>query len=197
MPLLSVCNDFETKEAVAAAVQSDPKAAGTSRSPSSVLSTPRRPSIVRPSVLSFGLFSLRLAWLARLGVSLFLFLVFGRYFSFFLALADRKAVAETTNLWKETVTSGTYDAPKKTAALYAPDATLWGTVSEEVRDTPQQIYAYFVSRVFCWRLPALYVEIRCVWVVSWRICCYRPVDEIDRSAHTAVVHDGSDDLTRR
>lgn len=69
-------------------------------------------------------------------------------FCFFTAVtADRKAVAATTAIWKDTVTSGTYDAPKKTAALYAADATLWGTVSEEVRDTPQQIYAYFVS---CW-----------------------------------------------
>lgn len=62
-------------------------------------------------------------------------------------------------VWKETVTSGTYDAPKKTAALYAEDGVLWGTVSEEVRDTPEQIYAYFVScpaclklRVGLWRL---------------------------------------------
>ena len=59
--------------------------------------------------------------------------------------ADREAVAATTMVWKETVTSGTYDAPKKTAALYAEDGVLWGTVSEEVRDTPEQIYAYFVS----------------------------------------------------
>ncbi len=58
---------------------------------------------------------------------------------------DQKAVAATTIVWKETVTSGTYDAPKKTAALYAEDGVLWGTVSEEVRDTPEQIYAYFVS----------------------------------------------------
>ncbi|CAM9655777.1 unnamed protein product [Scytosiphon promiscuus] len=56
---------------------------------------------------------------------------------------DKKAVAATTIVWKETVTSGTYDAPKKTAALYAEDGVLWGTVSEEVRDTPEQIYAYF------------------------------------------------------
>eukprot|EP00752_Nemacystus_decipiens_P003524 g3250.t1 len=58
-------------------------------------------------------------------------------------LEDQKAVAATTIVWKETVTSGTYDAPKKTAALYAEDGVLWGTVSEEVRDTPEQIYAYF------------------------------------------------------
>ncbi|CAM9529065.1 unnamed protein product [Ectocarpus sp. 12 AP-2014] len=56
---------------------------------------------------------------------------------------DKAAVAATTVVWKDTVTSGTYDAPKKTAALYAEDGVLWGTVSEEVRDTPEQIYAYF------------------------------------------------------
>ena len=64
-----------------------------------------------------------------------------------LERTDQKAVAATTIVWKETVTSGTYDAPKKTAALYAEDGVLWGTVSEEVRDTPEQIYAYFVSCV--------------------------------------------------
>ncbi|CAN0366280.1 unnamed protein product, partial [Ectocarpus sp. 6 AP-2014] len=67
---------------------------------------------------------------------------------------DQKAVADTTLVWKETVTSGTYDAPKKTAALYAEDGVLWGTVSEEVRDTPEQIYAYFD---YFARLPELRV----------------------------------------
>ena len=70
-------------------------------------------------------------------------------------------MAATTLAWAETVTSGTYDAPRKAAALYAadavlwgtevcgPDDDLWGTVSESVRDTPQQIYAYFVSFSGC------------------------------------------------
>lgn len=40
---------------------------------------------------------------------------------------------------------GTPDAPRKTANLYAMDGVLWGTVSEEVRDTPEEIYDYFVS----------------------------------------------------
>lgn len=51
----------------------------------------------------------------------------------------------------------TCDAPKRAAALYAPDGVLWGTevhapddplwgtVTEEVRDTPERIYAYYVS----------------------------------------------------
>ncbi|CAM9351416.1 unnamed protein product [Pylaiella littoralis] len=54
-----------------------------------------------------------------------------------------------------TVTKGTDDTPRETADLYAkdgvlwgtevcaPDDVLWGTVSEEVRDTPEQIYAYY------------------------------------------------------
>lgn len=58
---------------------------------------------------------------------------------------DQKAVAATTLVWKNTVVLGTDDTPKKTAALYAEDAVLWGTVSEEVRETPEQIYDYFVS----------------------------------------------------
>lgn len=58
---------------------------------------------------------------------------------------DRRGVEKTTIRWKDTVTSGAPDAPGKTAALYAPDGVLWGTVSEEVRDTPDEIYDYFVS----------------------------------------------------
>ena len=50
----------------------------------------------------------------------------------------------TTVRWKDTVTLGTPEAPRKTADLYALDAVLWGTVSEEVRDTPAEIYDYFV-----------------------------------------------------
>ncbi|CAM9293343.1 unnamed protein product [Scytosiphon promiscuus] len=68
--------------------------------------------------------------------------------------ADQKAVAATTILWKDTVTSGTDDAPRRTADLYSEDATLWGTVSEEVRHTPEQIYAYYD---YFARLPKLRV----------------------------------------
>lgn len=60
-------------------------------------------------------------------------------------LADQKAVAKATVVWKNTVTLGTEDAPSMTAALYAPDAVFWGTASEEVRETPEEIYDYFVS----------------------------------------------------
>lgn len=47
--------------------------------------------------------------------------------------------------WRDTLTSGAPDAAKRTAALYSKDGVLWGTVSEEVRDTPEEIYDYFVS----------------------------------------------------
>lgn len=68
-------------------------------------------------------------------------MLYYRYFT------DRRNVQATTVRWRDTVTSGGPDAPKKTAALYAVDGVLWGTVSEEVRDTPQEIYDYFVSLV--------------------------------------------------
>ncbi|KAG5182649.1 hypothetical protein JKP88DRAFT_208654 [Tribonema minus] len=49
----------------------------------------------------------------------------------------------TTDLWLRTVTSGTANAARDTAQLYAPDGVLWGTLSEEVRDTPAEIFDYF------------------------------------------------------
>lgn len=70
---------------------------------------------------------------------------------------DYDSVAQACLAFMETVTMGTYDAPKRTADLYAPDGVLWGTevhapddplwglVTEEVRDTPEAIYAYYVS----------------------------------------------------
>lgn len=60
-------------------------------------------------------------------------------------MTDQQAVLKATENWRDTVTSNTDDAPKKTAALYAPDALFWGTVSEQVRDKPQHVYEYFVS----------------------------------------------------
>lgn len=71
--------------------------------------------------------------------------------------ADKKAVARSSLAWIEAVTMETCDAPKRAAGLYAsdgvlwgtevhaPDDPLWGTVTEEVRDTPERIYAYYVS----------------------------------------------------
>lgn len=33
--------------------------------------------------------------------------------------------------------------PARIAALYAPDAVLWGTVSQKIRTTPEAVLAYF------------------------------------------------------
>jgi len=52
-------------------------------------------------------------------------------------------VAETTDVWLDTVTSGDEEVVGETVALYAEDGILWGTVSEQVRDTPAEIQDYF------------------------------------------------------
>ncbi|CAN0090819.1 unnamed protein product, partial [Ectocarpus fasciculatus] len=74
------------------------------------------------------------------------------------SVPDHEAVERTTALWLDAVTMGTYDGPRRVASLYARDAVLWGTEvyapldeargatmvsSDVVRDTPEQIYAYF------------------------------------------------------
>lgn len=60
-------------------------------------------------------------------------------------------MAAATVMWTRAVTSGTDEAPRKTAALYAKDATLWGSVSDAIRDTPDLIYKYFVSGAMFYR----------------------------------------------
>ncbi|MDJ0842645.1 MAG: DUF4440 domain-containing protein [Crocosphaera sp.] len=54
-----------------------------------------------------------------------------------------KEVAETTDIWLNTVTSGSQKVVNEVVALYAEDGVLWGTVSEQVRDTPAEIRDYF------------------------------------------------------
>ena len=54
-----------------------------------------------------------------------------------------KEVAETTDIWLDTVTSGSEGVVDEVVALYAEDGLLWGTVSEQVRDTPGEIRDYF------------------------------------------------------
>ena len=106
-----------------------------------------------------------------------------RLFSPLGGRADQEAVALASVEWMKTVTAGAYDAPRKTAALYAADGVLWGTevcapddqqwgtVSEEVRDTPEQIYAYYVSRRFLmlWRSTwwGLVVLVLMLWRWRW------------------------------
>ena len=54
-----------------------------------------------------------------------------------------KEVAETTDIWLNTVTSGSEEVVDEVVSLYAEDGVLWGTVSEQVRDTPAEIRDYF------------------------------------------------------
>ena len=63
--------------------------------------------------------------------------------SYMSSIPDRASVDEATILWIETVTSGLLDAPERVTRLYARDAILWGTVSDEVRTSPIQILKYF------------------------------------------------------
>jgi len=56
---------------------------------------------------------------------------------------DVRSVDSATRRWMDTVTSGGEDAAEATAALYASDAVLWGTVSEEIRASPASVQQYF------------------------------------------------------
>ena len=67
---------------------------------------------------------------------------------------ELESVDLATRVWMDTVTSGAPDAPEKTTDLYADDAVLWGTVSEELRNTRGEILSYF--QYFA-RLPGLRV----------------------------------------
>lgn len=55
----------------------------------------------------------------------------------------KQEVLQTTQEWLQTVTSNRATASAETAALYASDAVLWGTVSEELRVNPAEIRSYF------------------------------------------------------
>ncbi|CAM9125431.1 unnamed protein product [Chrysoparadoxa australica] len=68
---------------------------------------------------------------------------------------ETMAVAQTTDEWLKTVTSHRRNAAQETAALYAKDAVLWGTVSEEIRKAPDEILDYFK---FFANLPNLQVS---------------------------------------
>jgi len=54
-----------------------------------------------------------------------------------------KEVAETTDIWLDMVTSHSEEVVDEVVALYAQNGILWGTVSEQVRDTPAEIRDYF------------------------------------------------------
>jgi uncharacterized protein (TIGR02246 family) len=57
--------------------------------------------------------------------------------------AERDAVESATTRWLATVTSGRPNAAEEVMKLYADDAILLGTVSEQVRDTRAEIKTYF------------------------------------------------------
>lgn len=53
---------------------------------------------------------------------------------------ERDQVAAATQAWIDAM--GSHD-PARVAALYAPDAVLWGTTSPTIRDNPAAIRDYF------------------------------------------------------
>ena len=55
---------------------------------------------------------------------------------------DSAQVAAATAEW---ITTFNTRDPVRICALYAPDAVLWGTVSQTLRTTPQEILAYFTE----------------------------------------------------
>ena len=57
--------------------------------------------------------------------------------------AVEQEVAETTDVWLDTVTSGNEAVVAEVVRLYAENGVLWGTVSEQIRDTPAEISDYF------------------------------------------------------
>ncbi|MFM9268046.1 SgcJ/EcaC family oxidoreductase [Tychonema sp. BBK16] len=56
---------------------------------------------------------------------------------------SKKEVAATTQTWIDTVTSGKPTVVDDVVALYSPDAILWATVSEQKRDSAQELRDYF------------------------------------------------------
>jgi hypothetical protein len=76
----------------------------------------------------------------------------------------KKEVLDTTRVWLQTVTSNKPTAAVETSALYAKDAVLWGTVSEQLRVTPGEILSYFE---FFAGLPGLRVAAYQPFVRVW------------------------------
>lgn len=79
--------------------------------------------------------------LVRLLISAFLFV---STLSFAGEDDTERAVRAATAEWIETFNSR--DAAR-IAALYAPEAVFWGTISPTIRTTPEQILEYFVASV--------------------------------------------------
>merc|ERR1719231_1052706 len=62
------------------------------------------------------------------------------------------SVDAATREWISTVTSGSPEAPYYTTNLYAEDAVLWGTVSEDIRTGSSEVRQYME---YFARLPGL------------------------------------------
>lgn len=60
------------------------------------------------------------------------------------AMEDDMQVLAAVDAWIEA-----FDArdAARIAALYAPDAVLWGTVSQKIRTTPEAVHAYFADSI--------------------------------------------------
>jgi uncharacterized protein (TIGR02246 family) len=56
---------------------------------------------------------------------------------------EQTSVDAATRLWMATVTSGKATVVEDVLALYAPNAVLLATVSEQIRDEPQELRDYF------------------------------------------------------
>jgi hypothetical protein len=56
---------------------------------------------------------------------------------------EQTSVDTATRLWMATVTSGKATVVEDVMALYAPNAVLLATVSEQIRDEPQELRDYF------------------------------------------------------
>ncbi|MGI9382720.1 MAG: SgcJ/EcaC family oxidoreductase [Methyloligellaceae bacterium] len=58
---------------------------------------------------------------------------------------DKEDVLGAMNAWKMNLAASTAEDPSKILSLYAKDGILWGTISKELRTTPDLIKAYFVN----------------------------------------------------
>jgi uncharacterized protein (TIGR02246 family) len=68
---------------------------------------------------------------------------------------DADAVEAATAAWVDAFNAR---EPRRIAALYAPDAVFWGTVSPTLRTTPEAVEAYFAASVA--RSPKLRIGVQ-------------------------------------
>ena len=68
---------------------------------------------------------------------------------------EQRSVLKAMDRWVEAVSRGT---PEEVAALYAPDAVFWGTVSPFLRTTPNGVRDYFEHFMRLNHLNAIYYK---------------------------------------